>query len=424
MSYDNYLSVYESDEDDSLFDDEYLDSTSISTCQFEAFKSVFPNYLADLNHTIKMLYDTYHLISKKRYSKLSNKPELYETARRLGFGMLLRHALEVISIDVTLQNGIDPNGKNVSERLNALKGQNIPGYSREKEELLFIMLEVTNEIAHPHVISGFCSYEQLDEFYQKGFRLAIEDHLARDCKRNVRKYLTVIYERLNNFDVRDDITRTLTLGCLVRQLTECTTNLWGFNNRLVPTDASTAEHPVKLGLVLSQLGRIARSNTNNGFGTSAMTGEVIDTLFKLKNTSNGLMHVTPDSITLRSIKKHRKELSALYYKVTVECSPSSLEMKLDTSVGKRRALITTVLCGLFGWTGAHHFYAGNIGMGIFYLLTFGCVIGPLGSLAFLWDGSFESKKWGKLPQSKLVSFLTYVFLALHLYVDFKIVFGR
>lgn len=422
MEYENNYSLYEED-DDLLLEEEYLDTYTVSDVSFLAFKEVFPSYLTDLNSKIKVLYDTYHLISKKRYTKLSKYPELEETANRLGFGMLLRHALEVISIDVAMKNGIEANSKNVSERLNALKGQNIPGYSKDKEKLLFIMLDLTNEIAHPHVIGNALPYEEFRDMYERGFRYAIEDHIAQECKRNVKKYLTAINDRLSNFSVRDDITRTLILGCLVRQLTECTVNLWGFNNKIVPTDASTAENPIKLSLVLSQLGRIARANTNNGFGTSAMTPEVIDTLFTLKNTSNGLMHVTPGNIHLRSIRQQRKALTDLYYKVTVECSPSSLEAKLDTDIGKRRALITTVLCGLFGWTGAHHFYAGNIGMGVFFLLTFGCVIGPLGSLASLWDGSFESKKWGKLPKTKLVSFLTYVFLGLHLFVIYKLIFG-
>lgn len=381
---------------------------------FQMFKAAFPNYLTDLNRNIQVLYDTFHLVSRRRYKKLGKHPELEATANRLGFGMLLRHALEVISIDVTIKNGIDANGKTVHERLCALQGQNIPDYSKEKERVLFTMLNVTNDIAHPRVNADLLSYEELKELYQNSFQPVIEAHLEQKCKRNVKKYLTTINEQLRGFKVSNGITRTLILGCLIRQLTECTVNLWCFNNSMLPTDASTAEYPIKMGRLLATLDHIARSQSNYGFGISAMTTEVIDALFELKNASNGLMHVAPDKVTLRSIKQHHRALVPLYGKVTVECSPSSLEAKLDTGVGKRRALFTMLLCGFFGWTGAHHFYAGNTVKGIFFLLTLGCGIGPMGSLIYLWDGSFESKKWGKLPKTKLISFFSSVFVILHI----------
>ena len=133
------------------------------------------------------------------------------------------------------------------------------------------------------------------------------------------------------------------------------------------------------------------------------------------------MHVAPDKIDVRCIKLQRKLMESLYHNVTVECSPEALDMKLFPHLATKKTMVTTVLCGFLGWFGVHHFYAGNVFRGLFYLLTCGgFLVGPLVSLANLWNGSFETRKWGKMPKSGWTSFVALIFGALHIFIIWKI----
>ena len=327
---------------------------------FENFKARNPYYLVDLNDCIKNLYSLYDMISRKRYSKLEHN----ETIMRLGFGMLMRHALEAISVELMIRNKLDAKGKTVHQRLSILNGQIIPGYSKETEKILFDALALTNEVAHPHVTTNVHAYEELHNFYTGQFEAVIRYYAANSSKRRIRNYLAAIHKRLNNFSVRDKITRTLMLGCLVRQLTECTTNRWCYSKELVPTDDSTQNDPIGISLRLTDLNRIVRDEYSKfGHSVSTLDKKVIRSLFAMKNVSNCLMHVTADDIRLGFLKQKGKELRSLHYDVVSQCSPGALELKFDVTARNWKTFWATVLCGLLGWTGAHHFYAGNTGRG-------------------------------------------------------------
>lgn len=407
------------------FDNEFSLYDYSTGYSFEEFKKQNPSYLENLNNRIKLLYNTYDAMSRKRYAKLSENQEYNEIACRIGMGMLMRHALEVISIDVALKNGIEVGGKSVHERLSAMRGQILSGYSKEKEVVLFNALDLTNKIAHPHVISKEkLSYQDFHNFYRTSLKGMIDSHILHTDRRDVKKYLSVLEGRMDNFNIGDKITRILILGCLIRQLTECTVNLWCYNYQLPPTDISTAENPLSLSLVLTTLSHIARQRKRTAFGSSAMTTEVVDTLYRLKNTSNSLMHVTAESIKIRCIEKNGKDLKELYSSVMCECSPDALEMKFDKTKQEKTTLITTLLCGFFGWFGVHHFYSGNIGKGVTFLLFGGFLIGPIVSLSGIYNGNFHTKKWGTLIKTKWTSFLSAVFIILHLIFLWYIFFGK
>ena len=398
----------------------YEDTDSIAdfyvSYDFPTFRTHNPTYLESLRNRIDVLYRTYSALCAARYGRLSADPVLEETANLLGFGLLMRHALEAISIDLVIRAGLDVGGKSAYERLKALEGQTISGYTREQEKMLFRALDKTNEIAHPHIIGRLPTYKSLSDFYIVTFRPLIDFHIALTGRKDVKQYLKAMQKRMDNFSLKDSVTRTLALGNLVRQLTECTTNLWCYSNSIVPTDASTAENQISLSLVLAQLGRIAKQRQNNGFGTSSMTSEMIDTLFKLKNTSNALMHVSSDKINLHDILKNSGKIRGLRADITAECSPEALAMKVDISVRKKTELTLTLLCGFFGWFGVHHFYAGNIFKGILFLLTSGgFLVGPIISLIGICTGGFYTKKWGALNKARPgIIALSIAFIVLHI----------
>ena len=406
---------------DTLYNAQYYDEQqelqyqeNVLRNSFDNFKYSNPTYLEDLNNRIDHLYSIYSLICGKQFSRINQNPEYNETACRLGLGMLLRHALEVLSIDILFRKRIDASGMTVFERLDKLKGQFIDGYDTQTEKTLHQALDLTNEIAHPHLIGNCSSTKTLYDFYQSQFRNVIEAQTQQASRRDVQKYLIALKKDLDSFNIQNKITYDLLSGCLVRHLTECATNLWCFSNSLVPTDASTFENQISLHSVLKILSEIARGNRNSGFGASALTPKVIDVLFELKNTSNSMMHVSPENIKTSNIHVLGDQSRGLYSKITTECSPFALELKRDKFASDTPSLVSTLLCGFLGWFGIHHFYGGNIGKGILYLLTSGFFIGPFFSLNKLRTGNFQTKKWGTLPKNRLTSILSVVFMLLHI----------
>lgn len=447
--YDDNIGTYEEwerDLDQSIYD--FLEGSDTSGYtgyagqSFESFKEQNPHYLVDLDACIKNLYSLYDNISRKRYAKLKNN----ETILRLGFGMLMRHALEAISIDLMIRNKIEATDKSVHQRLSMLEGQIVPDYSKETAKVLNKTLNLTNEIAHPHLTTNVSSYEQLCNFYKERFEPVLVMYIGLASKRRIRKYLSALHKRLNHFSVRDKITRTLMLGCLARQLTECTVNRWCYSNELVPTDASTKANQIGISARLSDLKHIVYQGfTHPGYSVSALDLKTIDALFDIKNASNHLMHVTPDGIRLSFLKKKGKELNRLYYDVVSQCSPGALELKFDASARKWKTFWATLLCGLFGWTGAHHFYAGNTGKGFACLILYGILIGPtLGGymvgpaafgtfllglgpiigLAALSTGKFRTRRWGILYETGFASFLCKVFAVLQLIALYLLLWGK
>ncbi len=397
------------------WDDTYPDENYSIGYSFDMFRSQNPTYLENLRYRIDILYRTYSALYGSRYSKLNADPQLEETANLLGFGLLMRHALEAISIDLVQRAGLEAQGKTANERLTSLEGQTISDYAYAQERTLFLILDRTNQIAHPHVIEQAPTYESFVDLYHSQFRPLIDFHIGLTRNGSVRRYLKALQKRLDNFKLKDGATRTLTLGNLVRQLTECTTNLWCYNQSIVPTDASTFENQISLSGVLTQLGRIAKLNKDSGFGNSSMNCEMVSALFDLKNTSNALMHVTHDEIGWLKIHREGWKLRALHASVISECSPDALSAKTDPSVRNKRITTLTLLCGFLGWFGVHHFYAGNIFKGILFLLTFGgFLIGPAVSLIKICLGSFHTRKWGDLNKASAGNIaLAVLFIILH-----------
>lgn len=407
-------------------------------CDFARFRIQHPNYLSDLNKHILVLYETYENLHWRRYAQIEANADALEATSRLGFGMLMRHCLETISIDLAISNriplfkdvGSDKVATTVFERLDALRGRYTPFYSREKERILFDALNLTNEIAHPHIIGTGHSFADILHFYRNTFRSILESQITLSQRRHIRRYLFALQKRMDNFSLKDKITRILIIGDLVRQLTECAVNRWCFNCDIIPTDASTAENQIGLSHSLSKLSDIAKHNQDSPESaiethTNLMTQSVISSLFSLKNASNSLMHVTSDDINLRHIRRCGKTLAHLHPELKIECSPSALEMKLNRDVQKKTTLCTTLLCGFLGWFGAHHFYAGNIAKGIFFFLTLGCCfIGPFFSLKNIIGGTFFTKRWGKLAQTGFSTFLSFVFMALHALLIYVIFFKK
>lgn len=410
--------------------------------RFESFKARNPHYLVDLDACIKDLYSLYDIISRKRYAKLNNN----ETIFRLGFGMLMRHALEAISVDLMIRNKIEAADKTVSERLGRLEGQIIPEYSKETARVLYTALNLTNEIAHPYVTTDVHTYEELCKFYKERFEPVILRYMGMASKRRIRKYLAALHKRMNHFSVKDAITRTLILGCLVRQLTECAVNRWSYSKGLVPTEGSTRENQFGISQRLHDLNqKFQQEGTNPSGSAAAFDKKTIHSLYAMKGVSNCLMHVAPDNIKLSFLKQKGKELKRLYFDVVTQCSPGALTLKFDSSARKWKTFWATLLCGLFGWTGAHHFYAGNIGKGVACLILYGILIGPTlggymeGSAAFttfllglgpiislmaLSSGEFRTRRWGILYKTGFSSFLCKVFTVLQLIVLYLLLWGK
>ena len=66
--------------------------------------------------------------------------------------------------------------------------------------------------------------------------------------------------------------------------------------------------------------------------------------------------------------------------------------------GKRRSrTVALILCVLFGWIGAHHFYAGRYGMGILYFCTCGLFyIGWILDIVKIATGSYRDRNGNAL----------------------------
>ena len=62
----------------------------------------------------------------------------------------------------------------------------------------------------------------------------------------------------------------------------------------------------------------------------------------------------------------------------------------DVLVSSKSRVAALILCVLFGYFGAHHFYVGKKGMGILYLFTVGlCGIGWIVDIVLLATGKFK-----------------------------------
>lgn len=407
-------------------DDEYYFDEDIaiinSKQSFENFKNQNPTYLGALNNHISHLYTVYSYLHKKNFYKIENDPELFETVRCLGFGMLMRHALEVISIDVCTKNSIDIGGKSVYERLSMLRGQILPDYDQHMESVLTNVLNATNTVAHPHIVSPGTSFAALENLYCTSFRAIIEKQILLTDEKRIKKYLQQVQKELDAFNIRETYPHILTQGCLIRQLTECITNLWCYNLSILPTDASVEGNYIDLRTAQYNLRCIAYNNTNTAFGKSSLNLNVVDTLHDLKNTSNTFMHVNYENLNISNIKKAGQALWSVYPDVFKKCSP---QIKLGKADQDSPPVVATVLCGFLGWFGVHHFYAGNIFKGILYLLTFGCFfVGPLYNLNQLRRGTFVSKKRGALVKTRWSTILAYIFMALHIYLLYRILFKQ
>ena len=434
---------------------------------FEIFRAKNPSYSGIVKKQMSIIYKTYSLLCEKRFNKLSRNAACFEMAQKIGFGMLLRHSLEAVSVCVSSECGINFGEATVYERLSAAKGKSLYGYSAKKEKILFDALELTNEIAHPNVLSAEnVTFKKMKYFYNTAFKKMLEDHIlqtdktkvrgfaafkeANRLKRRTNRYLKRLKILLDNFDIAEKITFTLIRGCLVRHLTECAVNLWCYNSGIIPTDSSNSDNRISLGGNLSALAQKAKENKKTGDGAPSF--QIISNLYKLKNTSNGLMHV--EEFKISKILKAKRRLTRLHLAVVSECSPRVLERKLSASPVKAQiifkpAIITTLLCGFAGWLGAHHFYCGNIARGtgfllinvlpickklglfaealaqltvevnfIFSLVCFICSAAPIISLYALLSGRFKSAKWGALPKAFLTDALSVLFIIIHVVLLF------
>ena len=407
-----------------LIGNDYDSVNNFSTgYSFDSFQSHNPAYLEKLRRRNDILYRTYSALHASHYAKLEADPQLEETANLLGFGLLMRHALETISIDIVRRAGLDAGGLTVNERLKAIEGQTISEYTLEQTQALFFILDSTNKIAHPNVIDEPPTYKSFVDLYNFKFCSLINFHMGLTSDRTIWQYLNAMKKRLDNFSLKDRITRTLTLGNLIRQLTECATNRWCYNNRIVPTDASSSDNQISLSQVLTELRDIAKENSNYGYHASSMSNEVIRTLTDLKNTSNALMHVAHDEISLFKIWKCGRNIRSLHTAIVAKCSPGAMDVKVDFSAQNKTEITLTLLCGFFGWFGVHHFYAGNILKGIFFLLTFGgFLIGPPLNLISICRGRFRTKKWGQLNNvSAATRVLTIAFIVLYIALYYLVV---
>ena len=118
---------------DFLPDEEELEKVYPSGYYYELFLQRHPGYLAEQRYYHEQAYNIYDCLHRKRYGRLKRHRTWEEDTCRLGFGMLMRQALEVMTADLTILNGIEP-GESVYERLRALHEKRVPGYTAAKHK--------------------------------------------------------------------------------------------------------------------------------------------------------------------------------------------------------------------------------------------------------------------------------------------------
>lgn len=90
------------------------------------------------------------------------------------------------------------------------------------------------------------------------------------------------------------------------------------------------------------------------------------------NTGSSVPNVTSSNYTKPSYSSPE---DTLYNKTE---SPSSAVNAMGKNKSKKDRMVALAVCVLFGYFGAHQFYAGNTAMGFIYLFTMGfCGIGGL-----------------------------------------------
>lgn len=415
-------------------------------------------YLEGLNAYISFIYDTYLLVCDNKLCKIAQNKRMAEFTSRLGFGMLIRHAVEAITSSLATEIGIDPSDKTVDERLSALKGHIVCSYDTKIEQTLYKAKQLANSVAHPSINGTDNDFSALQRFYFDHFRSVMDWYIENmrvlsvrkfgsrtdsntiHFRKTVYKYLIAIKARMEKFSIKDKVTYTLTRCCLVRQLNECAVNLWAYNQGLESNNPDSV--PESLHLKLISLSHLASNN-----GHSALNSAVVDNLFKIKDASNCLMHI--DNFNIKYIIAKRADIVDLHPLVEEECAPDTIKAKFAAVKGAGRqrqskpGIISLLLCGFAGWFGAHHFYSGNKKMGAAFLiqsiwcifigvftylgeiapiasliLCLGTMISPLVSLYGLFYGTFRSNKWGHYPSTSLCSFLTIAFAAFQIFIDY------
>lgn len=431
---------------------------SLVEIPFEIFQKKHPDYQKKLQAYMEDLSKLYHMVSNEQYRKIKKDARLSVIAYDLGFGMLMRHALEAISVDIYMLGGGIPDKEMVHDRLEFLRGWIIPAsrdgvkinlYDVRKDIILRKALNLTNMTAHPHVIGESTSYIELHRFYEDVFSGVVQEHIEGSGNRAIRRYLRKLKSCLDDFNIMDRLPRTLLLGCLVRQLTECSTNWWCWEQKMVPTDMSTRENPITISRRLTELSMMIPEKKLFGRSKNALTQDAISTLFTLKNASNHLMHMPKGYVQLGDVLRYGRELAKLNPLVQAECSPGAMMMKFDMKLRRKRTCVTMLLCGLFGWAGAHEFYVGNILYGIFYPLMYVVLTGftfnparlalgtsyalfdfiflllPFGELCQMDQKKFISEKWGKITTDGFVEHLLfYAMVAVQIGVIYLVFFRQ
>ncbi len=418
--------LIEDDEEDDEDEFDEGDEVAPVDISFLAFVKENPTYLNSLNNHIKELFNSYKWLSSGRYLKIAKTPAVNALVRRIGFGMLMRHALEVVSIDLCFSNGIEIGGKSVYYRLEKLGEQVVMGMDGATKKILNTALDYTNGTAHPHVIGRApLDFDALVDFYTTSYRSVIENQMNTTDNNQVKGYLRRLLREMDNFSIKHPITRMLAKGCLARLLNECTVNRWCYNCNIAPTDISTAENPRSVSSLLKELSSWVNKNTKNAFGISALDQKVINNLYQIKSASNDFMHISPDKISILNVYKCHKILQLVRYIIFSECSPDAVEMKFNPKRSRSTVIATTLLCGFGGILGAHHFFAGNISCGIsrilylalyvwlrcikfsvlFWAPFFSFVLKlilfalPFIDMMYISDGEFETAKWGMLTST-------------------------
>lgn len=414
---------------------------------FESLSAAYPKYLSTLKNHTENLFNTYLLIHDKHFVKIRKMSECYETAQRCGFGMLMRHALEAISTSLATENGIDVGGRSVFERLDALKGQELDGFNSEKKAVLSKLLDLTNEIAHPHVLDKHTSFSELKSFYDHSFKPVLDSYIlnletlvkatrannfgiskyAKVIRNQSLGYLKDLRKHLEKFNIFSNMTNILIQGCLVRQLTECTVNRWAYNTKTLPTDVSTYQNQIGIASVLEELNRISKATKRTAFGTSGLTSDVVTALYKLKNASNPIMHI--EKFASDDLSKQGQALSQYHDTVLKYCgsgliieepvTPASEQVKRKIPREKSPAF-AALLCGLLGFTGAHHFYLGNIIKGIIYLPFCGFIIAPAIDLFKMLKGKLRNPKGGFVKKTPFSALIALVFFLIHAAIIFSL----